>query len=232
MTNYQSAPWCWVHELKDYKRMFALTAEDLTLKLLDCAAGPSSVNAELTREGGHIVSCDPLYAKVTEKIQMKTQEMIDALLVKVQENQDKFCWKKVESIEELKRDHQAAAKLFLEDFKSDVDHTRYLAEELPNLSFMPYQFDLALCANFLFDGLYHPSESFIVASIKDMCRVAREARIYPLLDIDGNIAAEVGPVMMQLQQENYGVEIRQVDYQFQKNSNAMLRVWPNICEVP
>jgi len=40
--------------------MFALTPGDLLGKILDCGAGPSSFNAELTAEGHEVTSCDPL----------------------------------------------------------------------------------------------------------------------------------------------------------------------------
>ncbi len=231
MSKQLHAPWCWVHELDDYVQMFDLSAQDLTLKILDCAAGPSSFAAELTQRGGRVVACDPLYEKVTEKVEMKTHEMIDALMEKVSENQDQFSWHTVASPDELKHEHHGTAELFLEDFKNDKQRQRYRGETLPTLSFTDYEFDLALCANFLFDGLQRPEPEFITACIKEMCRVAREVRVYPLLNSEGEIAEEVGPVMMQLQQDDYGVEIREVDYQFQKKSNAMLRVWPNTCVV-
>jgi hypothetical protein len=40
--------------------MFALIPGDLLGKILDCASGPSSFNAELTAEGHEVTSCDPL----------------------------------------------------------------------------------------------------------------------------------------------------------------------------
>jgi len=231
MEPYQYMPWCWMCELKDYKRMFALTPEDLTLNIIDCAAGPSTFNAELTAQGGRVVSCDALYAMVFEKVQMETQELIETLLKRVQEKQEEFSWDSVSSLEELRKTYEAAARLFFDDFKKDKKHQRYYAESLPQFTFKDYQFDLALCAHFLFDRTIHPEENFIVNSIKEMCRVAREARIYPLLDAKGEITKEVGPVMMQLQMAGYGVEIKEVDYGVEKKANAMLRVWPNVCEV-
>ena len=42
--------------------MFNLTDECLKQCILGCGDGPASFNAEITSCGGHIVSCDPLYA--------------------------------------------------------------------------------------------------------------------------------------------------------------------------
>jgi hypothetical protein len=42
--------------------MFSLGDRDLGLKILGCADGPASFNAEATQIGLQVVSCDPLYA--------------------------------------------------------------------------------------------------------------------------------------------------------------------------
>ena len=41
--------------------MFALGSDDLALRILGCGDGPASFNAEATRRGVAVVSCDPLY---------------------------------------------------------------------------------------------------------------------------------------------------------------------------
>jgi hypothetical protein len=40
--------------------MFALTPDDLSGTMLDCAAGTASFNAELSAAGHEVISCDPL----------------------------------------------------------------------------------------------------------------------------------------------------------------------------
>jgi hypothetical protein len=40
--------------------MFASTAGDLRSKILDYAAGPPSLNAELTADGHKVTACDPI----------------------------------------------------------------------------------------------------------------------------------------------------------------------------
>jgi hypothetical protein len=41
--------------------MFVLSDADLGLRILSCADGPASFNAESTRRGTAVVSMDPLY---------------------------------------------------------------------------------------------------------------------------------------------------------------------------
>jgi hypothetical protein len=57
--------------------MFGLTPGDLPRKILDCAAGPSSFNAELTAEGHDVTSCDPLYRFTAEGIRPRIDASID-----------------------------------------------------------------------------------------------------------------------------------------------------------
>lgn len=104
------------------------------------------------------------------------------------------------------------------------------AADLPNLPFKDNQFDLALCAYFLFSRK-ELSAVFHLAAIKEMCRVAGEARIYPLVDEEGEPSEILPQIMLQLQQENYGLELKEVADEFQKGGNAMLRVWSQACSV-
>jgi hypothetical protein len=51
----------WGRSFDEYRKMFTLTDEDLNLKILGCADGPASFNAEMRQRGKEVVSCDPLY---------------------------------------------------------------------------------------------------------------------------------------------------------------------------
>ena len=55
----------WGRSLHEYRKMFALTPEDLRGRILDCGAGPASFNAEATAAGHRIASCNPLYRSPT-----------------------------------------------------------------------------------------------------------------------------------------------------------------------
>lgn len=51
----------WGRSFDEYRRMFALSDRDLTLRGLGCGDGPASFNAEATRRRAAVISCDPIY---------------------------------------------------------------------------------------------------------------------------------------------------------------------------
>lgn len=223
--------WGWGHSFKNYLLMFDLTDNDLQEPILDVAAGASSFNAEMTRRGFHSISSDPLYEHNFEDIKSKVALRLDNLEQRIEQRQDTFVWDFERSPKQLMLKQRAMADIFLKDFPKGFEEKRYIPDSLPDLSFSDYQFALAVCANFLFDGPYHHDLDFQLKAIREMCRVSREVRIFPLLDDSGEISANVGPIMAALQTQDYGVEIREVAFHLQKNGNAMLRVWANECRL-
>ena len=70
----------WGRSFDEYCRMFKLTAGDLQLRILGCGDGPASFNAEATRGGSRIVSCDPIYRFVASEIRQRVEETCDEVL--------------------------------------------------------------------------------------------------------------------------------------------------------
>ncbi len=101
---------------------------------------------------------------------------------------------------------------------------RYIDAELPVLPFDDGAFDLALCSHFLFLYSAHLSADFHVASIKELCRAAGEARIFPLLELGSVRSRHVDSVSDMLIKEGFSVRIETVPYEFQKGGNQMMRV--------
>lgn len=221
----------WGHSLVDYSEMFTLSDADLNGKILDCCSGPGSFNAELTKRGGHVISCDPLYNLSLEAITEKIDHVFSDMISIVTANKDRFIWTTVHSPAELALHRKENIKIFLADYLKGLGEGRYQAAQLPNLPYQSYEFDLALCSHYLFAHSPDQSIDFHVTSIKNLCAIAREVRIFPLLDSLGEIPSIVGPVMQTLNQENYGIEIKAAPYQFQKKGNAMMRVWAQTCKV-
>ena len=50
----------WGRSFDEYRRMFGLTEKDFAGRIIGCADGPASFNAEMYRRGRNVVSCDPL----------------------------------------------------------------------------------------------------------------------------------------------------------------------------
>lgn len=214
----------WGRSAEEYTRMFGLTPEDLKLRILDCAGGPASFNVEMTRRGGKVVSCDPIYKFTSSEIAQRIQESYQAIMDVVRANLNSFVWQDIHSPSQLGEIRITAMHAFIEDFSLGIQERRYVTSELPILPFADKQFDLALCSHFLFTYSDHLSEEFHLASIAEMCRVAKETRIFPLLNISGEPSPLLQPVINKLNEQGYKVQIRQVPYEFQKGGNRLLHV--------
>ena len=212
----------WGRSYEEYCSMFSLSVDDLAGCILGCADGPASFNAELTSRGGTIKSADPLYAFKRDDIQQRIDECFDEVLTQVEENQDQFSWDTIQSVEELGRMRRSAMKGFLAHYQRGS--SSYVSASLPNLPFDDGEFDLALCSHFLF--LYSDlfDTDFHVASILELCRVASEVRVFPLLDLTATRSSKVEEIKCQLARFGKRFSIEQVDYEFQKGGNEMLRV--------
>ncbi len=221
----------WGRSKDEYVAMFGLTDGDLSGRILDCAGGPASFNAESTGRGGGVVSCDPIYGFSAGGISRRIEETYDGVMRGVRENADAFVWTRAGSPEQHGEARMVAMRRFLDDFPAGFEEGRYVAGGLPELPFETGSFDLALCSHFLFTYSSQLSEEFHLASILEMCRVAREARVFPLLTssvhrdtVAGERSPHLGPVMDGLRKRGYEARVEQVRYEFQKGGDEMLRV--------
>lgn len=215
----------WGRCLDEYIGMFSLTSSDLKLAILDCAGGPASFNAEMTRQGKKVISCDPIYQFTAVEIGDRIQETYHTVIDTVKANVDGYLWTNFESPYQLGSVRMKAMQEFLEDFPSGLQQGRYMNAELPILPFENGQFDLALCSHFLFAYSHLLSEEFHLEAITEMCRVAKEVRVFPLLQsFSGEESEHLNPSVTELRKRSFHVEIQKVDYEFQKGGNKMLRV--------
>jgi hypothetical protein len=214
----------WGRSFDEYKAMFGLSPEDLEKQFLGCGDGPASFNCVLTRQGGHIVSADPLYHFSKDEIRKRIDETWPDVMEQTRKNKHEFVWERISSVEELGRIRMAAMNEFLSDYTAGQQQGRYVAAGLPDLPFKDKEFDIALCSHFLFLYSEQLSEDFHFASIKELCRVAAEARIFPLLELGAKRSRHLDKIMGHLQTEGYDVRIEKVAYEFQKGGNEMLKV--------
>lgn len=215
----------WGRNLNEYIKMFNLTSAELQLKIIDCAGGPASFNVEMTKQGYNIISSDPIYQFSVEEITRRIQETAQKIVEGTRATRDAFVWQDIHSPEHLAQVRMAAMQQFLADLPLGIEQGRYITSELPTLPFDSKQFDLALCSHFLFTYSDLLSAEFHIASIKELCRVATEVRIFPLLKVFSTQGAEILPsVINELSAQGYNLEIKQVPYEFQKGGNQMLKV--------
>src|SRR3954471_15078999 len=107
----------WGRSFDEYCRMFALSERDLGLRILGCGDGPASFNAEATRRGSRVVSCDPIYRFDVGQLQQRIGETYDEIIEQTRRNSHEFVWGNgIATVEELGRVRMAAMETFLVDF--------------------------------------------------------------------------------------------------------------------
>lgn len=204
--------------------MFSLTAEDLGRSILGCGDGPASFNSELTARGGKIVSVDPLYECNSDQIAARIDQCFGRVMEETRKHADEFVWSHVRSVDELGEIRMGAMRSFLSDYPAGRSQGRYLADALPSLSFADNSFDLGLCSHFLFLYSQHFDLAFHIESIAEMCRVCREVRIFPLLQLGSRPSQHLDSACRYFRARGFEVDPVEVPYEFQRGGNTMLRI--------
>ena len=215
----------WGRNRAEYVAFFGLGDIGTDTRILDCAGGPASFNAEMTAAGYQVTSADPLYqfseAEIAGRVDDTRVQMIEGLRAAIH----RFVFDWHGSIERHEAIRMTAVRDFLDDFEKGKRSGRYRTATLPDLPFSDGAFDIALSSHFLFLYSDHFDTEQHAANIAEMLRVAAEARIFPLLDLDGKSSRHVEPVRKLLTDRGFASDIQRVDYEFQKDGNRMLRVY-------
>ena len=213
----------WGRNYDEYVHMFALTESDLKGTILGCGDGPASFNVEATERGCRIISLDPIYRFSAQQIRDRIGEVKPEVMKNAWANQSQFRWTYFQTPDDLERCRVAAMDRFLEDFEQGKKEGRYLEGELPHLPFKDHTFDLAVVSHllFLYSGLM--DTGLHIAAIRELLRVSKEVRIFPLLDLAAQPSPHVQPVIDAFQND-WEIRIAKVDYEFQIGGNEMLVV--------
>ncbi len=214
----------WGRSFDEYVAMFALSKDDLEKRILDCGGGPASFNASLTKLGGRITSADPIYRSSSSELRGRINEAYGMIIGYVRENMNDYVWEQIPSAEELGRVRMNAMNDFLSDYDDGIRAGRYVDASLPALPFEDDDFDIAMCSHLLFLYSEQLSEDFHLQSIEELCRVASEARIFPLMEFGMRKSRHLEVVLNGLRKNGFKASIERVPYEFQKGGNEMLRV--------
>ena len=215
----------WGRSFDEYVRMFALAEADLASRILGCGDGPASFNVEATRRGARVVSCDPLYQFAAAQIRQRIDETATEVLEQARRNAHEFVWDAaIPDIDTLKQVRMSAMAAFLDDFDTGRGDGRYVNDGLPALSFDDGAFDLAVCSHFLFLYSQQHDQAFHLASMRELCRVARQVRVFPLLALGAQPSPHLGAVVAALETDGFEVNVERVPYEFQRGGNQMLQV--------
>jgi len=217
----------WGRSFDEYCRMFALSSDDLALRILGCGDGPASFNAHATRRGASVISFDPIYQWDATQIRERIAATYNQVLDQARHNANEFVWDSIGSVEELGAVRMAAMDDFLDDYSRGKAAGRYVTADLPRLPFADASFGLALCSHLLFLYSLHLDEEFHRQSVRELCRVATEVRIFPLLALGGERSPYVDRVMEEVQSFGYVASVERVQYEFQRGGHQMMRIRRN-----
>ncbi|MDJ1486283.1 SAM-dependent methyltransferase [Cytophagaceae bacterium YF14B1] len=213
----------WGRNLDEYRSMFNLTNSDLDKRIISFGDGPASFNCEMTALSKSVVSIDPIYGFSTSQLTGRIEQIKDIVIEQTRKNLENFVWTKIKNIDELETIRLLAMDRFLKDFETGKIEGRYLNHQLPDRTqFDDLTFELGLSSHFLI--LYSQlGFDFHVACMTEMLRVAREIRIFPLLDLNAKRSELLDSLVAHFQTD-FVVGIEKTDYEFQKKGDQMLTI--------
>ncbi len=88
----------WGRSFDEYRRMFALTDDELRLRIVGCGDGPASFNADASRRGAHVISCDPIYRYDAGQLRDRIAATYDEVLEQTRRNAEQFVWRESSSV--------------------------------------------------------------------------------------------------------------------------------------
>jgi hypothetical protein len=208
----------------EYFKMFDLDLEKLNnKKILDCAAGASSFTDFLSKNGIDASAADLLYDKGPEFLKRRCQEHLQALVESLGKMEYEFVWSFFKDLDDLKSHRMQSCSDFNRDYKLHMGK-KYIKADLTQLPFEDESFDMVLCAHLLFIYDHRLNWNFHLSAVEEMIRVSsNEVRIYPLVKNKGKKSIFVDKLIKTLPRD-LEIEIVEVDYQFRRGGNEMLRI--------
>lgn len=205
---------------EEYVAFFGLDTGALNgKKVLDCPGGVSGFVAEASRRGIDTHACDILYRFDRERIAARARESIETIYADT-------AWMAGFNINfygsiEGHRKHREDA---LDAFAADREHERYRFETLPSLSYGDDAFDILLSSHLLFVYDDRLDADFHTDSVREMLRVAREVRLFPLVDYKNSRRDEPDNFspMVVIIQKYFDAEVVPVDFEFQPGAGYMM----------
>lgn len=206
----------------EYCRLFDLEwATFARGPILDCAGGPSSF-AAVASTLTPVTAVDPRYGPPVATLEAACRRGVADTRDQLREKADAFVWDVYGDVETRVRYLEAATRRFLADYGHEPG--RYVRARLPSLPLDRDAFAVALCGNFLFLYDDRLDLSLHVAALRELARVAREVRVFPLHGLDGDRSPYVDPAVEHLADRGLVARIEPVPYEFQPGATEMLVV--------
>lgn len=214
----------WGRSFEEYVEMFSLTNVDLDKQIIGVGDGPASFNARMFQQRKKIISVDPIYQFSEQQIRHRINETYSVVISQTSENRDKFIWDKIPSLDALAHIRMDAMEEFCKDFEIGKEQGRYINASLPFLPFADRAFDLVLSSHLLFFYSDNRDLDFHLESVRELLRIGKEVRIFPLVDLNNKPSPYLDAVKERLRSLGYEYSIERVQYHFQKDGNEMLRI--------
>lgn len=222
----------WGHHLDEYQDMFDLSQAAFGMRFLEFQSGVTAFQADLRSQAAHLVSYDTWFDLSKDALQQIVEASFSERLTQITQRAEAFDLSRyANSLEQLVAYRRQGMAAFFQDYDLGHAEGRYLFASQTTLPFADFFFDYALSAHHFFSATAPQSVAYHVETIEELARAAKEVRIFPLVDAAGVPSELLGPVILALQQKNYGLEVRNVAYHLQPRGNAMLRIWAQQCQV-
>ncbi|MFC7078545.1 class I SAM-dependent methyltransferase [Haloarcula halophila] len=207
----------------EYQKMFDFDpASWAGQSILDCPAGPCSFVAVAHEHDITAVGADKMYNRSPAALSSSCAEDIETAMDALDGVEDLYVWEFYDDVSELRAYRERAASRFLSDYAHNGD--RYVYADLPATPFDDHAFDLVLSAHFLFLYDDRLSYEFHLETIRELCRVGAQLRVFPLHGFDADQSDIAETLVKDLQSEGYTTDIREVPFEFQRGANKMLVV--------
>jgi hypothetical protein len=169
----------------EYRAMFALSEDDLALRILDCPGGAASFTAEAGARGTDVVAVDPQYGQGRHLLGQLALREIEHKHQYVVDHAQCFTWNWFGDPDRYTRLRTRSARAFTTDIAARPD--RYVEGALPRLPFPDRSFDLVLSSHLLFSYGDRLGEDFHLSALVELVRVARrEVRLFPVVPHNGD----------------------------------------------
>ena len=210
----------------EYCAFFNLDTEILKgKKVLDCPGGASSFTSYAKKDGIDATATDLVYDLDRAALKTIGERSIGIIYKDVS-------WMAGNSFAfyESTLNHRRFREKALREFLKDYNCHDYIKAELPELPFGEKQFDLLLSSHLLFVYDDRLDLAFHLEAIHEMLRVAKEVRIFPLVDVNNSREGKVrnfSPIVYKVLEALENVckaEIVKVGFEFQRGAGYMLRL--------
>ncbi|MDP3560220.1 MAG: hypothetical protein Q8R79_07740 [Legionellaceae bacterium] len=198
----------WGYHPEDYAFMF--DAPDFSGRTLEYACGPSTLSAE----NRSVINYLPEYTQSPEDLKHWIDQQFAIQCSELSEEV---------SVEIIQKRSEGILH-FLQDYPQGKLDRRYISD----LTDVPYC-DLAISAFHFFQSTSISAISEEAQELLTLTTKAKEVRIYPVQS--SQVPTILGPILLWLQDQNVGLEVRSLTQEKELRQVAMLRLWAQACSV-